>query len=399
MPFSRSNDPALCAGCGACAQTCPDGCITMQCDTEGFAYPVTDPTCCHQCGLCESACPAETAWTELHKTEPEPRLFAAWHLDDSVRQQSSSGGAFSALASSILKTNGVVFGAAFTRGLRLQHIAVTDEADIGRLRGSKYLQSSIETAYAEAKAALDMGKRVLFSGTPCQIAGLYGFLGGDRERLMTIDLLCHGVPSPKVFGRYLEYLQEENECKAVAVDCRDKRTGWRAFSMSVRMDNGIVISATLNQDPYLLGFLRNLYLRPACAICPYAATQRIGDITLGDFWGICRCFPELDDDKGISEVLINTSRGQALFDTCNGVLFALESPLEDGIQQVMQRPSVPSEQRVSFFSDFEQLRFKDIQDKYLRPEHASLASLLLSSAGRAKRILSGVFGSRFSFLA
>ena len=366
LPLAQ-NDPALCTGCGACAQACPGGCIAMQRDAEGFSYPVVDTDCCTECGLCGSVCPASRDWRELYATAARPRLFAAWHLDDSIRAASSSGGVFSSLATRVLLSGGLVFGAAFDEGLRLRHVAVTKPDDLWWLRGSKYLQSSTESTYSHARAALDAGQQVLYSGTPCQIAGLYGFLGQDDDRLITVDLVCHGVPSPMVFERYLRYLESESGSTARRADFRGKKRGWRRFSMVVECSNGTTLADTLDRDPYLACFLRNLCLRPSCSSCSYACVQRVADITLGDFWTIGRCHPELDDDRGISEVFVNTEAGQRLFDACRGELFVQECRLEDGVQQSMLTPSVASPQRAAFFADLGRLNFEDIRHKYLRP--------------------------------
>jgi coenzyme F420-reducing hydrogenase beta subunit len=267
---------------------------------------------------------------------------------------------------------------------------VAVEADLGQLRGSKYLQSSTENTFQEARAALDAGRRVLYSGTPCQIAGLYAFLGSDCERLITLDVLCHGVPSPKVFARYIQHLEARSQRRAVQVAFRDKRHGWRRFSLSVEMEDGTVTSTELHKDPYLVGFLRNLYLRPACGECPYTRSQRIGDLTLGDFWGIGGRHPEMDDGRGVSEVLINTPRGQALFEACSDLLYCRGCPLQAGIQGVMQQPSAPSPQRSVFFRDLDRLSFGRLRRRYLRSRQISAAKLLGFVIDRARRMVNAV---------
>lgn len=384
LPFDVQANPARCTGCGACVQACPHDCIVLKRDEEGFAYPVVDDTCCVECGICESVCPANRDWCSLHETVTEPQLYAAWHLDSAIRQRSSSGGVFSALAQQVLNDGGLVFGAGFSPDLHLRHVAIQDGDHLDQLRGSKYLQSSTEKTYVEARQALDAGKLTLYSGTPCQISGLYSFLGGNPQGLYTVDLICHGVPSPLVFERYLHYLELKTGTEVTNVSFRDKQRGWRRFSMAVNMRDGTIFSRTLDKDPYLVCFLRNLCLRPACMACPYAATQRIGDITLGDFWGIHLSHPELDDDRGVSEVLINTSRGQRLFDVCDDPLFIQECRLEEGMQQMMLRPSEASPRRAAFFTDLALLSFEEIRRKYLKPRRVSL---LRRIAGRAKRVL------------
>lgn len=394
LPFNEQNNPALCTGCGACVQACPHRCITLKRDAEGFEYPVIETSCCVNCGICEEVCPANKDWRTLHKTSPEPLLYAAWHRDDGIRQQSSSGGVFTALAQSILKDGGIVFGAGFSPERRLRHVAVTNEVQLNQLRGSKYVQSCTENTYIETRNALNAGKQVLYSGTPCQIAGLYSFLGDNPEKLYTVDLICHGVPSPMVFEFYLQYMEQKTGCQVTHINFRDKRHGWHRFSMAIETKNNTVSTNTLDRDPYLVCFLRNLCLRPACMACVYTQPQRIGDITLGDFWNIGKCHPELDDDRGISEVLLNTARGEQLFQSCSDYLFTQACRFEDGIQQTMLTPSVASTRRAEFFDDLEQLSFLEIQRKYLKPHRTSLLSLLWRAASRTKRLFRQVISPK-----
>ncbi|NLF02175.1 MAG: 4Fe-4S dicluster domain-containing protein [Anaerolineales bacterium] len=367
LPFIVEHNSALCTGCGACVQCCPEACISMRTDAEGFAYPQIDTQRCIKCGLCSSVCPSSGDGLGLHRGAPQPQLFAAWHLDDQIRHSSSSGGVFTALAQTILSAGGVVYGAAFDELWRLRHVGIGDEAQLAQLRGSKYLQSATCSTFCEVEAHLAIGSSVLYSGTPCQISGLYAYLGGAQEGLVTVDLICHGVPSPLVFDAYLQHCARLAGDAPVSVSFRDKLKGWRRYSMHIEMQSGRHYAQTLDRDPFLIGFLRNHCLRPSCHSCSYAQVQRIADITLGDYWGIARFHPELDDDRGVSEVLVNTARGQRLFEACASRLFVQECPLEEGMQGGLCTPSVASPQRAAFFCGLERLTFAELRTKYLRP--------------------------------
>lgn len=384
LPYIARHNLALCTGCGACAQVCPEACITMQRDAEGFAYPHIDADRCTECGLCESVCPASGDWRALHETARQPTLYAAWHLDDEVRRKSSSGGVFTALARAMLDEGGVVYGAGFDDMLQLRHVGITGEEGLTALRGSKYLQSDTGATFREAQSHLEAGRPVLYSGTPCQIAGLYAFLGNAPAGLVTVDFICHGVPSALLFERYLDDARGRAGGQIRRVDFRDKRRGWRRYHLTLCTTTGLELSQPATRDPFQVGFLRNLCLRPSCHACPYACVQRVADITLGDFWAIGRCHPELDDDQGVSEVLLNTPQGQQMFEACRDQLFTRECRLEDGMQGNLRTPSVAAPERAAFFRDLAGLSFDELHTKYLRPRRRSLARRV---ASRAKRTL------------
>ena len=302
-----------CCGCHACANRCPKQCITMVRDPEGFLYPQVDESQCIQCGLCEKVCPVINA--VVPDASASPAAFAAMNEENQVRLESSSGGVFSALAKTVLAENGVVFGAAWTEDFKeVHHVAVTDVADLGALRGSKYVQSTVGTCYAQAKEALDQGRQVLFSGTPCQVEGLHTFLGKPYENLLTVDIVCHGVPSPSVWRRYLEECEKANGAPARDVQFRNKDTGWSSSAVKVVFANGKVQSRVLSEDYFVNAFLRNACLRPSCHDCRFKKLNRVSDVTLADFWGVEAICPEMDDDKGTSLVLVHSEKGQKLLE-------------------------------------------------------------------------------------
>lgn len=301
---------ARCTGCTACQNICPKGAISMARDLEGFLYPAVDPDACVRCGRCTAVCPA------LHPRETGghlPAAFAAWNTDPGVRRDSTSGGAFSALADYVLESNGVVFGAAMDGRQRLHHIACFCKEDLWRLRGAKYVQSDLGEIYKEVRKCLE-SRLVLFSGTPCQVDGLYSFLGGRPERLITCDLVCQGVPSPGVWEDTVAWIEARQGREIQAVRFRNKVSGWKDSHFTVVFAGGAVRSAPLFQTEYGRAFGRALFLRPCCYRCPYASLSRPGDFTLGDFWGLDPSELPEQQQKGVSLLLVNTAHGSHIFD-------------------------------------------------------------------------------------
>lgn len=334
-------DKHNCCGCGACVQACPKGCISLAEDNEGFLYPFVDKSSCVDCGLCELVCPV------LQQTAPHRPLhvYAAINPNENIRMQSSSGGIFTMLAENVIEAGGAVFGARFDEKWEVMHDYTETKKGLAAFRGSKYVQSRIGNSYQQAKQFLQAGRKVLFSGTPCQIAGLKRFLRKEYENLWTIDVVCHGVPSPLVWRRYLdEFILRPKGAAGkntvlsslkfnpvlMGLNFRDKQTGWKkfgfvAYGMSAdKADKNSVLSLnsqkitlcheTLDKNLFMQVFLKNLCLRPSCTNCPAKSGKSGSDITIADFWGINRYLPDWDDDRGTSLVLINTDRGMAYFE-------------------------------------------------------------------------------------
>lgn len=299
-------DKKNCTGCGACAGICPKNCISMTTDAEGFAYPRVDESMCVNCGLCERVCPLTAGLTSCDT--PEPEAFAAFAGDTSLRLASSSGGIFSLLARQVLHGGGVVFGAAFAEDFSVCHVGIHSEAELETLRGSKYVQSDLRSTFRQAKQALEEGKTVLYSGTGCQIAGLRAFLGKDYENLLCVDVLCHGVPSPLVWRKYLT----EQDKTVSAVHFRVKEPSWRDYRFGLDYADGTCYRIPREDDLYMALFLQNVSLRPSCYDCRFKGLHRLSDLTLGDFWGIERHMPHMDDNRGTSVVLVHTEKGKAL---------------------------------------------------------------------------------------
>lgn len=303
------NDKADCCGCGACAAVCPRGCIALLPDSEGFLYPHIDRKACVGCGLCERSCPL------LHRPSAHGLLgvYGAKNTDDGVRRQSSSGGVFTLLAERTLARQGVVFGAALDEALQVRHFGVDDAKGLARLRGSKYVQSVIGSCYREARELLRRGRQVLFSGTPCQIAGLKGFLGREDENLLTVDVVCHGVPSPKVYRKHLAELAEVAGEPVLEVLFRDKADGWKR-GKTLFLTAHQAFGDTKRRETYMRLFLNNVSIRPSCGNCAFNNKRSLADITIADYWGVEKHFADFDDDKGVTLVLINTLKGAEAFD-------------------------------------------------------------------------------------
>ena len=353
----RITDKKDCCGCHACASVCARHSITMQEDNEGFLYPVVDTSTCTDCGLCEKVCPV------INQDEPRNplKVYAAKNRNEEIRRQSSSGGIFTLLAQKVIDEGGVVFGARFNDKWDVVHAWTDTIEGIAAFRGSKYVQSTVGNTYRVAREFLKQGRKVLFSGTPCQIAGLRKFLRKEYDNLLTVDVVCHGVPSPLVWRKYLEETRENLRAERDAgkntvssslkdlpvitgISFRDKTHGWKKFGFRLRYaaseaaGNSVSVSAkdidrTLLQpfsdNVFMKGFLKNLYLRPSCYACAARCGKSDSDISIADFWGVLNYYPEFDDDKGIGLVLVNTDKGRKAYEQVNAD--SIESTYEQGL--------------------------------------------------------------------
>lgn len=367
-------DKVDCCGCASCVQRCPKQCISLTEDTEGFLYPKVDESQCIDCGLCEKVCPL----LEVEKAWPPFKVLAAKNLNEEERMCSSSGGVFFLLAGDVIHRGGVVFGAVYDADWE---VVITHAETLGAVRpmmGSKYLQARTETAFRDAERYLKQGREVLFTGSPCQIAGLRKFLRKDYPNLLTVDFLCHGVPSPGVWRRYLNETLVLSARRAVAgkntvlssslnplpaiagIEFRDKTLhGWKKFSFVVRLEsaskadkNSVLLSDIHSDNSFMKGFLSDLYLRPSCYECRCKNGVSHSDLTIADFWGIDRLMPDFDDDKGVGLVLISTEKGFQTFNVLR--MDVRESTLEAAKKTnggFKERVILPPE-RVCFFRDF-----------------------------------------------
>ena len=296
-----------CCGCSACEQICPKHCITLTTDEEGFLYPRADTGICIDCGLCEKVCPV------INQRQPKRPLnvYAAINPDEEIRQKSSSGGIFTALAKNVLSEGGIVFGALYDSNWEVIHGYVSSVNDLYKLRGSKYVQSRIGTTYQEVESFLKSGNKVLFSGTSCQVAGLNNFLRKEYDNLLTVEVVCHGVPSPLLWKEYISSLKSLATIKGV--NMKDKSEGWKGYKITIEGENETK-SERASINKYMLAFSQNLSLRPSCFQCPAKQGKSGSDITLADYWGVENLIPRMYDDKGTSFVCVNTLKGQSLFE-------------------------------------------------------------------------------------
>ncbi|MEE1258809.1 MAG: Coenzyme F420 hydrogenase/dehydrogenase, beta subunit C-terminal domain [Paludibacteraceae bacterium] len=296
-------DKHNCCGCSACSQTCPRHCISFEEDNQGFRYPSVDTSRCIDCGLCEKVCPCIN-----HNESREPIcVYAAINPDEEVRMKSSSGGMFSLIAESVINDNGIVFGARFDDNWEVMHDYAETKDGLDAFRGSKYLQSLIGGSYKQVQDFLKQGKNVLFSGTGCQIAGLKKFLRKEYENLLTVEIVCHSVPSPLVWRKYLKEKCENNSVKSV--NFRDKTSGWSHYSYSVVIHHEFGKYIEPASGPYMKGLTSNLTTRPSCSQCPTRFGKSGADIVLGDCWGVWDLKPEMNDSRGVSIVETFSSKG------------------------------------------------------------------------------------------
>ena len=306
----------LCTGCTACQSVCTKACISMQEDELGHLYAQIDETKCIDCGACRKLCPS---LNPVSGAKPS-KAYAAISKDVTEYKTSTSGGAAAVLSKHIVENGGVVYGCTGTNGMDNCHVRIDNVADLHKLKGSKYVQSEIGSSYEKAKKHLKEGKKVLFSGTPCQIAGLRKFLRKDYNTLLTVEVVCHGAPAPLVWRTYLnkEIAKCGKDLSGVeGINFRDKLTGWKTYSLSVKLSENIVSASLSKDNDYMRAFLSNLSLRHSCYNCPAKSGKSGADITIGDFWGIENVRPELDDDKGLSLVMVNSPKGMTSLKTLN----------------------------------------------------------------------------------
>ena len=336
---------ADCTGCSACANICPRGCITMKADSEGFLYPDVNIDMCVDCGLCEEVCPM----MNKPMTHDIKGVYGAKNKDDSVRFTSSSGGMFTLFAEDILNRGGIVVGAALDENHTVKHCIVNSIDELPKLRGSKYVQSIIGDTYTKVRESLRAGKTVLFSGTPCQIAGLKKFLIKPFNNLITIDVVCHGVPSPRVYRKHLAEIASKAGEPITCVRFRDKSNGWKQGETLFFTEHSKV-GAPKRQEPYMRLFLNNIIIRPSCSDCAFNNKRSLADITIADYWGIDKQFPEFDDDKGVTLVIVNTESGKAIFESIKNKAEVITTDFAKGAEfNLAVAKSLPLHKKRGFF--------------------------------------------------
>lgn len=373
----------LCSGCGCCEYVCPRDAVSMVSDEEGFKRPVIDPDKCVECGLCQKKCPVNTTKETEHTA-----AYVGFAKDKALRKSSSSGGVFGLLARSVISEGGVVFGAGFGEELRVVHKAAVNEEQLSELRGSKYVQSDVGNAYTEVAEALSAGKRVLFSGTPCQCAAVKA-LFGDRENLLLVDVICHGTPSPLLWERFIS---DEFEAP-VSASFRDKGLGWEEFSMKV-VAKERTYSCSRYKDPYLRLFLKNVALRPSCYSCTWKGSKYTSDITLLDFWGVSTHYPHMNDNKGTSGVVVRGEKGEKAINAIKseGIFEAADMKSISRVNPAYYISTAYNDGREEFFEDLKSgCSFKALAKKHVKPISAK-DIVMLRVKTEAKVLIGKLYG-------
>lgn len=370
-----------CCGCYACYNSCPKKCISMVAKDDGFVYPLIDKKRCISCGLCDKVCPI------LNK--PVEYLFnqAYGANSDKDRNDSSSGGIYPVVARWIINNNGVVYGAAFDKGYQhVMHIRATCFDDLKKTYTSKYMQSHINNIFQLVKEDLESGIDVLFSGTPCQVAGLRSFLKKEYDKLLCVDFICHGVPSEKIWKLYTDKLKHEYNHKIDAVNFRYKENGWNPSLLLLLGENRIIENQ--DQNIYYKAFLNDLCLRKSCYNCNFKSVNGFSDITLADFWGVEDICPELDDGKGTSLVIVNSEKGQRIFDIIKDDLKYERVDLAKSISRnpARIRSADKNYRRKKYFKIINSENFENLTYKYTRKTlDVQLYKLVLKIFRKIKR--------------
>lgn len=367
----------LCTGCTACMNICPKGAISFEIENDGFKYPVIDQDKCIDCGLCKRTCPV----LNTKENESINKCYVGYNKDSNERLNASSGSIFSLLANYILDNKGIVVGAAFDENNHLKHIAVEKKKDLDPLRKSKYLQSDLDNIFKYIKEQIK-NRKVLFVGTPCQVAGIKSFIK-NNDNLITVDLFCHGAPSPKLFEKYVKELESINNDKLVNYDFRDNSTGWDTYSNKATFKNKEIITDRKNNE-YMKLFLSDIALRESCYNCNFKLGNKYSDITLGDFWGIKNHYPEMYNKEGVSAIIINTELGNEIF---NNIKENLEYKNCDIDKIISGNPSLINSskrpiKRDEFFNELDNTNINNLTKKYQKK-----VSLIRKIKNKIKKII------------
>ena len=345
-----------CTGCRMCEQLCPVNAIDMVENKEGFIEPRLNESKCINCGVCAKRCPQLNDINFYNDHLSNEEVYAAKNKNRDEQLVSSSGGIFSVIANYVLENNGVVYGATFNDKMEVEHIGINNKNDIEKLRQSKYVQSNTRNTFKEVKTNLNNAKLVLYTGTPCQIAGLKSFLENEYDNLITVDIVCHGVPSPKLFKKYIKWLEDKNKSKIKKYEFRNKQKfEW----------GGLRGKNTL--DPYYKTFLNALNYREVCYNCKYANEKRISDITIADYWGVNKEHPEFFDEKGVSAVFINSNKGKKYFEKVKENIVTIETTKDKVSKQNLnlKKPSERKEIRDKIYKDIDEMSFEEYMNTRL----------------------------------
>lgn len=383
-------DKTGCAGCNACKDICPSGTITFVPDSEGFLYPEVNADKCKDCGQCEKICPCLNECASRKSNYQEPDCYAASHKSIEVVFSSTSGGLFSALAEVTYAQKGFVGGAVHTGDFLVENLISDDKNDLMRLRRSKDLQSNAEGFYEKTKSILDDGNKVLVCGLPCQIAGLFNYLQKDYENLVTVDLICAGVNSPKVWRKYLDYIEEINGSRIVSTENKSKEYGWKSLTQKFVFENGQEYFDTYKTSWFIKGYIKShLYCRPSCYDCKFKGFPRVADITIGDYWGIENHSRAYGNDMGTSVVFVNSDKGREYFEKVKKRINFESTPLKwavEGNPALVSSMKAGTADRDEFFNDLDSMRFDEVVKKHSGSDEGTKSSMR-RAAGMVKKII------------
>ncbi len=354
-------DKEKCCGCSACAAVCPKKCIEMKMDSEGFFYPEVDTAQCIDCGLCDKTC---RIINPVPEKEIPQKAFLIQHGDVQVRRESTSGGAYTAISQYIISKGGVVFGAAFDDNFVVKHTCAETEEELQKFRNSKYVQSEIDGTFEKAKAYLDAGRLVCYSGTPCQVEGLLSYLRKPYDNLITVDVVCRAVPSPLVWEKYKEV--KAGDKAILAAKFRDKEPYGYEYSQITLTFPDKKIKGGVESDPYLRAFFSNLSDRPGCYDCKFKKRYRVSDITIWDCFDVYKFDKTLDDNTGVTRALVHSEKGLAVLSEIEKTSIVKEIPCEDAIRGVHELTKLTKrgERRADFFADINSMEAEECFRKY-----------------------------------
>ena len=348
-----------CCGCNACYSICPANAITMQADTFGFMYPSINNEKCIDCGLCEKVCQFKSDYSTFDTNKPQ--IFALRNKDTNQLLKSQSGGAFWTIAHSFINNKGVVYGVGYGENFKIIHKRVDNVNDLEELRGSKYVQSEIGETFKDVLHDLKKGEKVLFSGTSCQIANLKSYIGNKwRHNLFTIDIICHGVPSPYVWSDFITYIEKKKNNNIISVNFRDKTKGWENCVSSFKFKDNIYYT-----KEYSKIFYSKLFLRECCYICPFTNFNRVSDITIGDFWGWEKQSNLFNDNKGVSLLLVNSPKGHLLVNSVKDKVYLIEKDKDSCLQKNLKEPTYRNPLRTKIETDYYSKGFDFVYNKYI----------------------------------
>lgn len=352
-----------CTGCTLCKNICPKGAITMDEDKNGFKYPRIDKNKCINCGLCRKKCPInEQNYNKLKNNYI--CIYGAKHKKNEIREQSSSGGIFTAISDYILKHNGVIYGAVLDDENKVRHIRATTLEERNKLRGSKYVQSELDNVFQLIKNDLKDDKLVLFVGTPCQNAGLKVYLGKEYKNLLQCDFVCHGVPSPLLWEEFKSFLENKKNVKIKDFKFRDKKNGWHTHTESVEFKDGTVDNSSMPSQANKFMFMSALTYRKSCYECKFTTIKRVSDITISDYWGIEKQNLGYDDNKGVSLIIINTDKGKNCFENIKKEIDYIEAELDSCLQPQLIGPVKKPKKYDKFWKDYHNKGYEYVLKKY-----------------------------------